>query len=125
MTPSTPERINEITRYLAYASAERVIATARGRKPAYLPKYVQDCAAQIAGETRARQAAELRRLKPKEILAGVQGRERPFAASVLGQLTFEQRNGLVELIYRRLVYKGIRPSLVHNQATFSATDRCS
>jgi hypothetical protein len=114
LTLSTAQHIVGITRQLAYASAGKVVGTARESRPTDLPQYVRTCAAEVARETRAAQEAWLRGLKPEQVLDVLLRWDRPGAASMLDRLSFDQRNELVKLILQHLDRQGIAVSLVLN-----------
>jgi hypothetical protein len=95
------------TRRLAFKSAWRVVSTARDKRPANLPKYVQECAAEVARQDRAEQEARLRGLEPEQVLNLLLPSDCVGAASLLDRLSFGQRNALIKLILSRLGYEGI------------------
>jgi hypothetical protein len=97
----TPQHGAEIRRYLSYASAERVIGTAKEKRPTDLPKYVRECSAEVAREAKVEQYAKFRALNPEQILAMILRLSRLGSALLLDRLSLKQRNALVELIHRR------------------------
>jgi hypothetical protein len=97
----TPEDGKRIVLLLAYLSAERAVTTAQDRRPEYLPKYVQDCAEEVARETTASQEAWLKGLTPEQILNIATMVPRRQAAFVLDRLSLPQLDALMELVHRR------------------------
>jgi len=96
----TPEDGKRLFLLLAYLSAERAVTTAREKRPAHLPKYVQDCAEAVAKETTAGQEAWLKGLTPEQILNIATMLPRRQAALVLDRLSLPQLAALMELVHR-------------------------
>jgi hypothetical protein len=107
LTWSTQAHTQEALCYIALKDTQMALFTAADVRPRDLPRYVQDCVAEVVRETRADQERRLRTLKIQELYDTVSRLSRAGAASVLDRLSFRQRNGLVELILRRLGHERI------------------
>jgi hypothetical protein len=72
-----------------------------------LHEHVKACAAEVFAECQAEAREGWRKLAPEEILPHIIRWSRPSAAVLLGHLTFEQRNGLLTLLFARTERKSL------------------
>jgi hypothetical protein len=72
-----------------------------------LHEHVKACTAEVFAERQAKAREEWRKLAPEEILPHITGWSRSSAAVLLGHLTFEQRNGLLDLLFARTEKKSL------------------
>jgi hypothetical protein len=72
-----------------------------------LHEHVKACAAEVFAECQAKAREEWRKLAPEEILPHIIRWSRLSAAVLLGHLTFEQRNGLLDLLFARTERKSL------------------
>ena len=72
-----------------------------------LHEHVKACAAEVFAECQAEAREEWRKLAPEEILPHIIRWSRLSAAVLLGHLTFEQRNGLLDLLFARTERKSL------------------
>jgi hypothetical protein len=72
-----------------------------------LHEHVKACTAEVFAECQADAREEWRKLAPEEILPHITMWSRPSAAVLLGHLTFEQRNGLLDLLFARTERKSL------------------
>jgi len=99
----SPDYISVEGDYTAVREGIRIAAVefANNRdKP--ISKYVKNSIAAELARLRGRRVAAARRQPPSELLSAVLGWQRPNAAVLLEQLTFPQRDGLLELLVARV-----------------------
>jgi hypothetical protein len=72
-----------------------------------LHEHVKACAAEVFAECQAEAREEWRKLAPEEILPHIVRWSRLSAAVLLRHLTFEQRNGLLDLLFARTERKSL------------------
>jgi hypothetical protein len=72
-----------------------------------LHEHVKACTAEVFAERQAEAREQWRKLAPEEILPHITRWSRPSAAVLLGHLTFEQRNGLLALLFARTEKKSL------------------
>jgi hypothetical protein len=96
---------------LICVGVDRALTTAQDKRPAYLPKYVQDCMEQVVREAIAVQETKLMAIQPEQVLKIVLRLSRLDAASVLDRLPFNQRNALIEHIHSQMGGKRVKVQL--------------
>jgi hypothetical protein len=104
---NTQEHLTAAIRFVTLKGTQRALYTAADTRPRDFPRYIQDCVAEVARETQASQEKNLHALEPQQIYDRVSRLSRLGAASILDRISFHQRNGLVELILRRLGHERI------------------